>query len=137
MKPEDIVALFAHRAESFARHDTVQLAATHAEDGVLLSPTGGTIVGREAIEKVYRLWFSAFPDLRIDVEDLLIADGRVVQRVTVSGTDCNAGHNPPLLVGRRGIRRLVRGGLILGAFDNAAFEEETLQLDRGDTACGI
>lgn len=324
MKPEEIVAFFAHRAEAFARHDTVQLAATHAEDGVLLSPTGGTIVGREAIEKVYRLWFSAFPDLRIDVEDLLIADGRVVQRVTVSGTDvggflgnpatgrqvrvagaffftlmnglvsherrildlsgvllqlagevgpstdsfrlyretlerariqrelqiaaeiqralmphthhtrstfevvaaslpcraiggdffdyfelsngqfgftlgdvagkgppaallsamlqgivavcaylgdrpaqtielvnsalvrraiegrfatgiyavlscdgtltyCNAGHNPPLLVGRRGIRRLVRGGLVLGAFDGATFEEETLQLDRGDT----
>jgi phosphoserine phosphatase RsbU/P len=48
-------------------------------------------------------------------------------------TYCNAGHNPPLLVERRGIRPLERGGLILGAFDNAAFEEETLQLDPGDT----
>jgi hypothetical protein len=36
MKPEEIVAFFAHRAEAFARHDAVLLAATHTEDGVLL-----------------------------------------------------------------------------------------------------
>jgi len=47
-------------------------------------------------------------------------------------TYCNAGHNPPLLVGPRGVRRLERGGLILGAFPHAAFEEETVQLDPGD-----
>jgi sigma-B regulation protein RsbU (phosphoserine phosphatase) len=46
---------------------------------------------------------------------------------------CNAGHNPPLLFGRRGVRRLEKGGLILGAFGEATFEEETLQLDPGDT----
>ena len=79
MKTEEIVGLFAHRAEAFSRHDAVALAATHAVDGVLLSPTAGTIVGRSAIERVYRLWFSAFPDLRFDIEDLLIAGDRVVQ----------------------------------------------------------
>jgi predicted ester cyclase len=45
---------------------------------------------------------------------------------------CNAGHNPPLLVGRRGVQRLERGGLILGAFTNAAFEEETVRLEPDD-----
>jgi sigma-B regulation protein RsbU (phosphoserine phosphatase) len=38
-----------------------------------------------------------------------------------------------LLVGGRGTRRLERGGLILGAFPQATFEEETIQLDPGDT----
>jgi sigma-B regulation protein RsbU (phosphoserine phosphatase) len=47
-------------------------------------------------------------------------------------THCNAGHNPPLLVGRSGLRRLERGGLIVGAFKQATFEEETVQLDPGD-----
>jgi predicted ester cyclase/serine/threonine protein phosphatase PrpC len=47
-------------------------------------------------------------------------------------THCNAGHNPPLLVGRHGFRRLDRGGLIVGAFKQATFEEETVQLDPGD-----
>jgi len=47
-------------------------------------------------------------------------------------TYCNAGHNPPLLVGRSGVRRLEKGGLILGAFGEAVFEEETVRLDPGD-----
>jgi serine phosphatase RsbU (regulator of sigma subunit) len=47
-------------------------------------------------------------------------------------TYSRAGHNPPLLVGHHGIRRLERGGLILGAFQQATFEEEAVQLSPGD-----
>lgn len=47
-------------------------------------------------------------------------------------TYCNAGHNPPLLIGQRGIQRLEKGGLILGAFRDATFEEETLSLHPDD-----
>lgn len=46
---------------------------------------------------------------------------------------CNAGHNAPFLIGRRGLVRLEKGGLIVGVFTGATFEEETLQLDPGDT----
>lgn len=49
-----------------------------------------------------------------------------------SFTYCNAGHNPPLVIGRRGLRRLETGGMILGAFDSVRFEEETVMLDAGD-----
>jgi sigma-B regulation protein RsbU (phosphoserine phosphatase) len=45
---------------------------------------------------------------------------------------CNAGHNPPMLFGKRGVRRLESGGSILGAFEQATFEEETLQLEPDD-----
>jgi ketosteroid isomerase-like protein len=48
-------------------------------------------------------------------------------------TYSNAGHNPPVLAGRSGVRRLTTGGPILGAFADAAFEEETLQLHPLDT----
>jgi sigma-B regulation protein RsbU (phosphoserine phosphatase) len=47
-------------------------------------------------------------------------------------TYCNAGHNPPCLVGRRGRRWLCTGGPILGMFDEVTFDEETVQLERGD-----
>ncbi len=47
-------------------------------------------------------------------------------------TCCNAGHNPPLLVGRSGVRRLNTGGLIVGAFERLTFDEEVVQLDPGD-----
>ena len=47
-------------------------------------------------------------------------------------TYCNACHNAPLLVSKTGIRRLETGGVVLGLFDTATFEEETLTLEPGD-----
>jgi len=46
---------------------------------------------------------------------------------------CNAGHNPPVLVKRDGVARLETGGMILGLFDFAAYDEEKVHLDPGDT----
>jgi sigma-B regulation protein RsbU (phosphoserine phosphatase) len=47
-------------------------------------------------------------------------------------TYCNAGHNPPLVVGKNGVRRLERGGPIVGLFESATYEEETIKLTPGD-----
>jgi steroid delta-isomerase-like uncharacterized protein len=46
---------------------------------------------------------------------------------------CNAGHNPPAIVSASGCRRLDTGGLMVGAFRDAAFEEGDVRLGRGDT----
>jgi hypothetical protein len=47
---------------------------------------------------------------------------------------CNAGHNPPFLFRKDGsVRRLETGGLMIGAFDFAAYEEERLTLDPAET----
>jgi serine phosphatase RsbU (regulator of sigma subunit)/pSer/pThr/pTyr-binding forkhead associated (FHA) protein len=56
---------------------------------------------------------------------MLALDGRL--------TYCNAGHNPPILLSRGGVRRLETGGLILGLFPHATYEEESIQLEDGDT----
>jgi sigma-B regulation protein RsbU (phosphoserine phosphatase) len=47
-------------------------------------------------------------------------------------TYCNAGHNPPLLVSPSGIQRLETGGVVLGLFDHASFDQETVTLRPGD-----
>jgi serine phosphatase RsbU (regulator of sigma subunit) len=47
-------------------------------------------------------------------------------------TYCNAGHNAPMLLSASGVRRLETGGMVLGLFDHASFEEETLTLQPGD-----
>jgi len=47
-------------------------------------------------------------------------------------TYCNAGHNAPLLVSPSGIRRLETGGVVLGLFDHASFDQETVIMHPGD-----
>jgi sigma-B regulation protein RsbU (phosphoserine phosphatase) len=47
-------------------------------------------------------------------------------------TYSSAGHNPPILFTRNTIRRLEQGGLVLGMFPGARYEEEAIQLDPGD-----
>ena len=44
----------------------------------------------------------------------------------------NAGHNAPMLITSAGVRRLETGGLVLGMFDDAAFEEEAVTLSPSD-----
>lgn len=47
-------------------------------------------------------------------------------------TYCNAGHNPPLVVGASGVRRLEVGGPIVGLFEHATYQEETVVLNPGE-----
>jgi phosphoserine phosphatase RsbU/P len=51
-------------------------------------------------------------------------------------TYCNAGHNPPLIISAsdptQKVRRLECGGPIVGLFDAATFDEETVKLNPGD-----
>jgi sigma-B regulation protein RsbU (phosphoserine phosphatase) len=44
----------------------------------------------------------------------------------------NAGHNAPVLLTATGIRRLEKGGVVLGVFEDAAFEQGALTLSPGD-----
>ena len=59
------------------------------------------------------------------VYGILAPDGRF--------TYTNAGHNAPVLLSRSGVRRLTKGGSILGAFPRATFEEESVTLGGGDS----
>jgi sigma-B regulation protein RsbU (phosphoserine phosphatase) len=48
-------------------------------------------------------------------------------------TYCNGGHNAPFLVRKDSVSRLEKGGMILGMFEMAPYEEETVRLEPGDT----
>jgi phosphoserine phosphatase RsbU/P len=48
-------------------------------------------------------------------------------------TYSNGGHLPPIVIGEDGaLRRLDQGGMVVGLFDNLAFDEATVQLRPGD-----
>jgi len=57
----------------------------------------------------------------------------VIDPVTGEMTYCNAGHNPPVLVRSDGsVEHLEGGGMILGIFPAAVFEEQSCRLNEGD-----
>ena len=86
MTREDVVALLARRDAAWRRRDAAALAADHSRDGIVVSPTGGVLEGREQIERIYRVWFTAFPDLVYDTTDVVIDGNTVVLVADISGT---------------------------------------------------
>jgi serine phosphatase RsbU (regulator of sigma subunit) len=93
------------------------MVASYA-DSVVTPAATVTRVNRELVRRSVDSRFATL------LYGVLTPDGRL--------TYCNAGHNPPFVVGRRGVRRLDKGGLIIGAFKEITFYEETVQLDPGD-----
>jgi uncharacterized protein (TIGR02246 family) len=86
MTRDEIVTLVERRHTAWAAHDAAALAATHAEAGIAVSPFGGALEGRAEIEDVYRRLFSAFPDVVLQQDELLIDGDRVVVVARLSGT---------------------------------------------------
>lgn len=86
MTRDEILSLFSARETAWRDKDAARLAADHASNGVVVSPTGGVLEGRREIERIYRLWFTAFPDLVFANEDLIVDDMRIALLCRVSGT---------------------------------------------------
>lgn len=86
MTREEIAAIFVRREAAWRARDAGALAADHAPKGVVVSPTGGVLEGRADIERVYRVWFTAFPDFVLTTEDLLIDADRVALLGRVTGS---------------------------------------------------
>jgi hypothetical protein len=86
MMRDEILALINRRHALWTAHDAAGLAWTHAENGTVASPVGGVLEGRAEIERVYRLWFSGFPDIVIHQDELLIDGDRAVVIARMTGT---------------------------------------------------
>lgn len=86
MTPGEISQFFARRDAIWQCHDYAALAEDHAEDGEVDSPVGGKVKGRDAIQNIYKEWFSSFPDVQCLTEHMLIDGDRAVQFVRMIGT---------------------------------------------------
>jgi predicted ester cyclase len=86
MTRDEILVLMKRLNDSWNAHDVAALGALHSPNCVVVSPTGGVLEGRAEIERVYRLWFTAFPDSRYRSDEILIDGDRVVEVAQFSGT---------------------------------------------------
>lgn len=87
MTRQEIVDLFERRMQAVNDHDVEALADLYAEDAVVESPLGATHQGRAAIASVFGAFFGALSDARLTQDELIVDGDRVVQVVTMSGTD--------------------------------------------------
>jgi steroid delta-isomerase-like uncharacterized protein len=88
MSRAEVEAFFARRQEAIDNLDAAALSQDYTEDCVVDSPAGGgTLHGREQVERMRRNWFDSFPDLKFTMETLLIDGNHVVQIMTMEGTD--------------------------------------------------
>jgi predicted ester cyclase len=100
MTRDEILSLMRRRRVAWDARDASALAATHAEKGVVVSPTGGVLEGRAEVARVHRLWFSAFPDISYVDNEILIDGDRVVEIARIAGTHAGEFFSVPA-TGRR------------------------------------
>ncbi len=86
-------------------------AHAHASDGpaATMAAVNAAIVRRGIQGRFVTLFYG-----------VLFPDGRVAY--------CNAGHNPPILAGSSGVRRLETGGMVLGFFEDVPYAEGSVTL---------
>jgi steroid delta-isomerase-like uncharacterized protein len=124
MTREEILALFNRREAAWAARNAAGLTADHAPDGVVVSPTGGVLEGAAEIERIYRVWFTAFPDLIFTTEDLLVDDQRAALLCRITGSHSGAFFGMPPTG-----RRIEVSGCFIYRMENGKIVHERRILD--------
>jgi predicted ester cyclase len=76
---------------AWCSQDPASVASFYSPDGSLRINDGPAAVGRSAITESARAFMSAFPDLQVLMDDILIQDGRAVYHWTLQGTHTGPG----------------------------------------------
>jgi uncharacterized protein (TIGR02246 family) len=131
LEPSQLLDFAKRYTAAWCSRDAASVAACFAPTGSL-SVNGAPAVGRTAIAEVAQGFMTAFPDLDLSMDNILIEDGRAVYHWTFAGTNTGPGGT-----GRRvrfsgfEVWRIGEDGLIAesqGHFDGAAYQR---QLERG------
>jgi ketosteroid isomerase-like protein len=72
--------------EAFNRHDAAGIARLYAPSARLTSPDFCTARGQRDVQRTYAALFAAFPDIRDDVQDMVVEGERVAVRFVALST---------------------------------------------------
>ena len=86
MTHDEITNVVRRYEAAVQNHDAREQAAFYAEDGIREGPAFGAVTGRAAIEKRYEYWYIAFPDLALELEEMVIEGDRAAVFWTFQGT---------------------------------------------------
>jgi hypothetical protein len=80
-----------HYTAAWCSQDPASVAAFYSHDGSLAVNGGAPAVGRNAITDVARSFMSAFPDMQVLMDDLIVKGDRAEYHWTLIGTNTRAG----------------------------------------------
>jgi steroid delta-isomerase-like uncharacterized protein len=83
----DHVATMRRLYEALNAHDVDEFGNNLAEDFVEHEVTPGLEPTKEGVKTFFRMYFAAFPDLQMEVEDIVVGGDKVVARVRATGTN--------------------------------------------------
>jgi uncharacterized protein (TIGR02246 family) len=89
--PESLRDLARRYTAAWGSQDARSVAAFFAPNGSLSVNENDPAVGREAIAEVAQGFMSAFPDMKVLMDDLIVDGDRAVYRWTLVGTNTGPG----------------------------------------------
>ncbi|MGA2429818.1 MAG: SgcJ/EcaC family oxidoreductase [Candidatus Acidiferrum sp.] len=120
---------FAERyTAAWCSHDPVSVAAFYTRDGSLSINADAPAEGRKAIAASARAFMTAFPDLQVVMDDIVVQGDRAVYHWTLSGTNTGpggAGHR--VRISGFEVWKIGEDGLIVesrGHFDDADYRRQ-------------
>ena len=113
MTANEIRALVGRHEASFRSQDAATLAADHAEEGVVESPSTGTHRGRREIQESYERWTAAFPGGEYTVETVIVENDQAAVFFRLAGT-----HQGDFLGLPATGKRIEFQGVLLQRFEN-------------------
>jgi steroid delta-isomerase-like uncharacterized protein len=82
----DHAATIRHMYELISAHDIDGLGSMLADDLVEHEELPGLTPGKDGVMAFFRMYIAAFPDLRMDAEDVIASGDKAVARGRVTGT---------------------------------------------------
>jgi uncharacterized protein (TIGR02246 family) len=89
--PENVRDLARRYTAAWCSQDAASVAAFYAANGSLRVNDAEPAVGREAITEVAQGFMSAFPDMKVLMDELAVDGDRAVYRWTLVGTNTGPG----------------------------------------------
>jgi hypothetical protein len=91
LAPDHLKHLARRYTEAWCSQDPARVAAFFSPDGSLRVNNDQPALGRNAITEVARGFMTAFPDMKVRMDDLLVQNGRIIYRWTLTGNNTGPG----------------------------------------------
>jgi predicted ester cyclase len=126
--PPDLKSFAARYTAAWCSQNAASVAAFFSPNGSLSVNDSAPAVGRDAIQNTVQSFMTAFPDLRVTLDELLGRDDRVEYHCTLTGTNTGPGGTgkPVRISGMENWKRWSDGLIALseGEFDAADYQRQ-------------